>query len=185
MPARRILRAGHPLLRRIAEPVADPTAPEVAALVQDMLESLEAVGGIGLAAPQIGVSSRVVIYFVPQARVSDQPGDEAQPMTVLINPEFTYHTPPGPVGVEACLSVPGLAGMVRRSDHLTCTYQTLAGESVTFEAFGFHARVLQHECDHLDGVLYIDKLADPTSLVFRDELTLVAMEEAAAHEPSH
>jgi peptide deformylase len=101
---------------------------------------------------------------------------------VLINPEFTYHTPPGPAGFEGCLSVPGLMGMVRRSDHLTCTHRTLTGETVSFDAFGFHARVLQHECDHLDGVLYIDKLADPTSLVFRDELTLVAMEEAEANE---
>ncbi|TAD90473.1 MAG: peptide deformylase [Alphaproteobacteria bacterium] len=180
MVARRILRAGHPVLRQVAAPVIDPTDPAIAALVQDMRDSLAEVGGIGLAAPQIGVSLRVVIYRVPAERVSSLPGDREVPMTVMINPVLTPVAPPGPIGAEACLSVPGLVGMVARSPHLRLQYQTLAGEVVSTEAVGYHARVVQHECDHLDGVLYIDKLADPTSLVFRDELTLVEFEAARA-----
>ncbi|WP_119460302.1 peptide deformylase [Rhodospirillaceae bacterium SYSU D60014] len=165
----KIARMGHPVLRRRAEPVADPTAPEVRRLVADMLETLADVGGIGLAAPQVHVPQRVVLFEVPAGR-ADREGGDAVPLTVLVNPEIEPLGPETALGWEACLSVPGLTGAVPRHTRIRYRGTTPAGESIERVAEGFHARVLQHECDHLEGILYPMRMTDLSLLVFADEL---------------
>ena len=113
----KIARMGHPVLHKKAEPVADPRDPEIAALVNHMIDTLADAGGVGLAAPQVHVSKRVVIFFVPEDRVG---GDEEalQELTVMINPEIEPLSPDRELGWEACLSVPGLMGAVPRHVHI-------------------------------------------------------------------
>jgi peptide deformylase len=167
----KIARMGHPVLRRRADPVTDPTAPEVRRLVADMLETLADIGGIGLAAPQVHVPQRVVLFEVP-ARRAEQEGDEraAVPLTVLVNPEIEPLGPEMALGWEACLSVPGLTGAVPRYLRIRYRGTTPEGETIEREAEGFHARVVQHECDHLDGVLYPMRMTDLSLLAFTEEL---------------
>ena len=167
----KIARMGHPVLRRKAAPVADPTAPEIRSLVNDMLETLEDVGGIGLAAPQVHVPLRVVIFEVPARRAARE-GDGAGsvPMTVLVNPVIETLTEDMAVGWEACLSVPGLTGAVPRATHIRYSGYGLDGTRIEREARDFHARVVQHECDHLDGVLYPQRMTDMTLLSFTEEM---------------
>ena len=154
----KIARMGHPVLARRADAVADPAAPEIRNLVKDMLETLADVGGIGLAAPQVHVPKRVVIFEVPAARASrDSPGEPAEAgvaMTVLVNPVIEPLAEAKADGWEACLSVPGLTGLVPRYTHIRYSGYDLLGQRIEREARDFHARVVQHECDHLDGVLY-------------------------------
>ena len=155
----KIARMGHPVLRRVADPVSDPTAPEIRELVRDMRETLEDIGGNGLAAPQIYVSKRVVLYRIMADRMP--PGAKTKPLdwTVLINPVITPLSEKKQFAYERCLSLPDMVGMVERHTHVRCDYQTLEGTRVSAEARGFHAMVLQHECDHLDGVLYPQRMA--------------------------
>lgn len=171
----KIARMGHPVLRRRADPVADPRAPEIARLIADMQETLRDIGGIGLAAPQVHVPLRVVIFSVPAARAGDpEAGDDAPdgpvPFTVLVNPEIEVLDAATEMGLEACLSVPGLAGMVPRFRRLRYRADTLEGGRLEREAAGFHARVVQHECDHLDGVLYPMRMSDLSLLGFTEEM---------------
>jgi peptide deformylase len=168
----KIARMGHPVLRRRADPVADPAAPEVRLMVRDMLETLADIGGVGLAAPQVHVSKRVVIFEVPAGRAA-RAGDGEAPaiaMTVLINPEIEPLSDDKESGWEACLSVPGLTGVVPRHARIRYRGFGLHGERIEREASGFHARVVQHECDHLDGVLYPMRMTDMSTLVFAEEL---------------
>ena len=170
----KIARMGHPVLRRVADPVVDPTAPEIRRLVRDMLETLEDIGGVGLAAPQVHVSRRVVIFEVPAERAARDGNGEAPPdgvaMTVLINPVIEPLADEKALGWEACLSVPGLTGAVPRWTRIRYHGYGLEGERIEREASGFHARVVQHECDHLDGILYPMRMTDLTSLAFAEEL---------------
>lgn len=163
----KIARMGHPILRRAAEAVADPTAAAVARLVADMIDTMADAGGVGLAAPQVHVALRVVVYHVPAQRDADGQG---QPLTVLINPVLEPIGDGTEAAFEACLSLPGLAGVVPR--HVRVGYRAvgLDGMPVEGEAAGFHARVLQHECDHLDGRLYPMRMADLTTFGFADEI---------------
>ena len=167
----KIARMGHPVLKGRAEPVVDPKAQEIQQLVRDMIETLEDVGGIGLAAPQVHVAKRVVIFYVPGARRAAD-GEEAEdvPLTVLINPEIERLSEETATGVEACLSVPGLAGPVPRWTHIRYRALGLDGRMFEREARGYHARVVQHECDHLDGVLYPMRMTDLSQLAFVEEL---------------
>jgi len=178
----KIARMGHPVLGRRADPVADPTAPEIRNLVKDMLETLADVGGIGLAAPQIHVPKRVVIFEVPAARASrDSPGEQDEAgvaMTVLVNPVIEPLAEAKADGWEACLSVPGLTGLVPRYTHIRYSGYDLKGQRIEREARDFHARVVQHECDHLDGVLYPQRMTDMTQLSFMEEMRYRA---AAGH----
>jgi peptide deformylase len=167
-----IARMGADILKRRADEVTDFTDPALPALVNDMIETMMSVRGIGLAAPQISVPKRVVIFFVPAER---NQGVEI-PLTVMVNPILNPTTQHREEGWEACLSVPGLTGRVPRWTGLRYSYQNLKGERLEVEAKDFHARVVQHECDHLDGVLYPQRMADMTSLAFADVLT----SEAAA-----
>jgi peptide deformylase len=165
-----IAKMGNPILARIAEPIEDPTDPRWAALVEDMKETMADAGGVGLAAPQVEIDAQLVIFSVPSARS----GDEGLPLSVLINPEITPLSEDLAEGYEACLSVPGLAGIVPRWTHIHYRGLDLAGRVIEREARGFHARVVQHECDHLWGRLYISRMTDLSSLAYRDELARVA-----------
>ena len=168
----KIARMGHPVLKAQAEPVAEPKAQEIQQLVRDMVETLEDVGGIGLAAPQVHVSKRVVIFYVPGERQEAANGEPAEdvPLTVLINPEIEPLSEERVAGVEACLSVPGLAGPVPRWSHIRYRALDLHGRMFEREAKGYHARVVQHECDHLDGILYPMRMTDLSQLAFVEEL---------------
>jgi peptide deformylase len=156
---------GHPTLLCRAEPVADPCAPDIQALVRDMRDTMEAEGGIGIAAPQIGVSRRVILFHVPE-NGGEEVDECAGPLRVLVNPTLTPLSEDQEAGWEGCLSVPGLRGAVPRYVSVRYTGQTPEGETVDICAEGFHARVVQHEIDHLDGVLYPQRMTDMRSLVF-------------------
>jgi len=155
-----IVRAGHPALSAPAQPVLDPTDPAIRQLAEDMVDSLQAAGGVGLAAPQIAVPLRVVLFYVPEHRVSELAGDGPQPPTLLINPEIEPLEPELVEGWEGCLSLPGLCGLVPRFARIRYRGFDVDGRPVEREAEGFHARVVQHECDHLVGTLYPMRIRD-------------------------
>ena len=165
----KIARMGHPVLRRRADPVADPTAPEIKELIADMVETLADIGGAGLAAPQVHVPLRVVIFRVPAERVTDRPDDTAQDLTAIINPEIEPLGDETELGWEGCLSVPGLKGAVPRFLRIRYRGVTPEGVAIDRKVEGFHARVVQHECDHLDGVLYPQRMTDMRLLMFVEE----------------
>ena len=161
-----IAKMGNPILARIAQKIEDPTDPRWAALVEDMKETMDVADGVGLAAPQVEVDAQLVIFSVPASR-----GDEeGLPLSVLINPEITPLSDEMADGYEGCLSVPGLTGIVPRWTHIHYRGVDLEGKVIEREARGFHARVVQHECDHLFGRLYISRVKDLSSLAYRDEL---------------
>jgi peptide deformylase len=139
-------------------------------LVEDMVETMEDAGGTGIAAPQVYQSHRIVVFQVPNDRLTELPGDVAQDLTVLINPVVETIGQQRALGWEGCLSVPGLRGVVPR--HLRVRYRGigLEGEAIERDVEGFHARVVQHECDHLDGILYPQRMTDHRLLVFLEEL---------------
>ncbi len=166
----KIARMGHPVLRAPAAVVEQPTAPWVRRLVRDMIETMEDAGGTGLAAPQVHMPYRIVVFRVGGERLTELPGDTEQDLTVLINPVIEPVGSERALGWEGCLSVPGLRGVVPR--HLRIRYRGrgLDGAAIEREAAGFHARVVQHECDHLDGILYPQRMTDHRLLVFVEEL---------------
>jgi peptide deformylase len=165
----KIARMGHPVLRAPAQAVADPTAPWVRRLVRDMIETMEDAGGTGLAAPQVHRPHRLVVFRVPPERVGELPGDGAQDLTVLVNPLVEPIGGERLFGWEGCLSVPGLRGVVPRHARIRYRGLGIEGETIEREVAGFHARVVQHECDHLDGVLYPQRMTDLRLLVFAEE----------------
>tara|TARA_Y100001934_G_scaffold245437_1_gene303710 strand:- start:132 stop:683 length:552 start_codon:yes stop_codon:yes gene_type:complete len=164
----KIAKMGHPVLRRPAEEVVDPTAPEIRRLVQDMLETMEDADGAGLAAPQVHVPLRVVIFHVPAGRDEENP--QPVPLSVLINPVVEQLTDEVETDWEGCLSVPGMMGAVPRFTKVRYRAVSLEGEPIDRVAEGFHARVAQHECDHLDGILYPQQMDDLSLLMFSDQL---------------
>jgi peptide deformylase len=166
----KIARMGNPVLREPAAVVEDPGAPWVRRLVEDMIETMEDAAGTGLAAPQVHQPWRVVVFFVSGERLTGLPGDVAPDLTVLVNPVVELLGHDRAFGWEGCLSVPGLRGVVPR--HLRVRYRALGldGETIEREVEGFHARVVQHECDHLDGILYPQRMADPRHMFFLEEL---------------
>ena len=172
MPVLPISRMGADVLKRRAEDVADAKDPAVARLVNDMIETMVDAKGVGLAAPQVGVSQRLVIFFVP----ADRNGDAEVPLTVMINPVIEPLTGLQAEQYEACLSVPSLTGKVPRWTKIRYSYTDLTGQRIVREADDFHARVVQHECDHLDGILYPQRMKDTRTLAFVD----VLQAEAAA-----
>jgi peptide deformylase len=165
-----IARMGHPILRQAARTVEDPSAPWVRRLALDMIETMESAGGTGLAAPQVHEPWRIVVFRVDADRLTGMPGDLPQDLTVLVNPAVELVGDKQALGWEGCLSVPGLRGVVPR--HLSIRYRGagLDGETVERAAAGFHARVVQHECDHLDGILYPQRMTDLRLLVYLEEL---------------
>lgn len=168
MAVKEVLKMGHPLLLQVAEPVSDFNSPELDALITDMLDTMHALDGAGLAAPQIGVSRRVVIFEV--AANPRYPDVESVPRTILINPIITPLGDERESGWEGCLSVPGLRGLVPRHARIRYTGFDPTGAPIEREVSGFHARVVQHEVDHLDGVLYPQRVEDIRYFGFEEEL---------------
>lgn len=175
----KIARMGHTVLQSPAVLVKDPCAAEIAALVADMMETLEDAEGVGLAAPQVHVPLRLVIFHVPAADGAakrcnnaglDDENGAAVPLTVLINPKIEALAEDMVEGVESCLSLPGMSGVVRRYVGIRYRGVGLDGEPIEREAEGFHARVVQHECDHLDGILYPMRIRDLRNFGYTDEL---------------
>jgi len=163
-----ILRIGDPRLREISQPVKTFDTPELHELVEDMFDTMRAADGAGLAAPQIGVLQRVIIFSVDDN--PRYPEVETVPETVLINPDFTVISEEIDGFWEGCLSVPGMRGYVERPGKIRYTGFDQFGKPVAREAQGFHATVFQHEYDHLDGILYTDRLVDPRRFGFVEEL---------------
>ena len=168
MTVREVLRMGHPVLRERAKPVEDLGSPELKQLVADMTETMKAKNGAGLAAPQIGVGRRVVIFGVEKN--PRYPHAEEVPFTVLVNPRITMLTKEVEEDWEGCLSVPGMRGIVPRYTKLRYTGFDADGNPIDRVAEGFHARVVQHECDHLDGILYPQRMTDMSRFGFNEEL---------------
>lgn len=169
----KVARMGHPVLGRPAEPVADPLDPAIQRLIDDMIETMIDAKGAGLAAPQVHVPLQVAIFHAPALR---NDGD-AVPLTVLINPVVEPIGDETRAAFEGCLSVPGMTGEVPR--YLKVRYRGLGryGEAIDRVAEGFHARVVQHECDHLDGVLYPMRMRDLTTFGFVEEVRMALEEE--------
>lgn len=163
-----ILKMGDPRLLRIAEPVQYFDTPALHALVADMFETMRAAGGVGLAAPQIGINLQLVIFGFEQNQ--RYPGAPAIPQTILINPTLYPLTDATEQGWEGCLSVPGLRGAVPRYTQLRYSGYDEYGEMIDRTVDGFHARVVQHECDHLIGRLYPTRMTDLTQLGFTEVL---------------
>lgn len=164
----KIARMGHPVLRQPAAPVRDPRAPEIARLVADMIETMQDAPGVGLAAPQVHAPLRIVVFHIPAGRA--EPTHVPVPITVLINPVIERLDDDKEAAWEACLSVPGLTGLVPRYRRIRYTGLTPDNKTVDRVAEGFHARVVQHECDHLDGVLYPARVEDIRGFGFADEI---------------
>jgi peptide deformylase len=168
MTVREILKMGDPRLLRVAEPVKEFGTPELEALIADMFDTMHAANGAGLAAPQIGVNLRLVIYgFKQNTRYPDAP---PVPETVLINPKLRPLSAEMVDGWEGCLSVPGLRGVVPRFSALHYEGFDQYGNVISRDAEGFHARVVQHECDHLDGILYPMRITDLSQFGYVDIL---------------
>jgi len=168
MAVRRILKMGEPLLLQRAAEVMSFGTPWLEELLVDMFDTMHAAGGVGLAAPQIGESVRVVVFgFEQNERYPEAP---AVPRTILLNPVLTAVGNDEEEGWEGCLSVPGLRGLVPRYRHLR--YQGFDPQGVPIDRTveGFHARVVQHEVDHLDGILYPQRITDMRLFGFEEEL---------------
>lgn len=168
MAVRPVLKMGDPLLLQVARPVQRFDSVELAALLEDMHETMEAQNGAGLAAPQIGVSQQVVIFGV--ARNPRYPQAEEVPYTVLINPQLDPVTDEMEEGWEGCLSVPGMRGLVPRHTQLRYRGFDQSGNPIDRTVGGFHARVVQHEVDHLNGILYPMRIRDLRNFGFNETL---------------
>ena len=163
----KIARMGHPVLMGTARAIEDPTSAPVHQLVSDMVETMLDAPGIGLAAPQVHIPARVVVFQVPAERDGS---DNGVPLTSLINPEIE---PVGEVmeeGIEGCLSLPEMVGLVPRYTKIRYRAFDLKGQRIEVEAEGYHARVVQHECDHLDGILYPMRMIDHSKLGYAEEM---------------
>lgn len=165
MALRPIIRLGNPVLRAVAQPVLDPTDPELARLVADMAETMVAAGGVGLAAPQVASGVRAIVWRPISVR-----GEGGDRIVHLLNPELVPLEQAQELDVEGCLSIPELRGLVPRYTRIGLAGFGVDGNRVEREATGFEARILQHEVDHLDGVVYLDRMTDMASLGYGPEL---------------
>lgn len=158
----KIARMGHPVLLRRADPIDDPTSPEIRRLIADMAETMQDASGIGLAAPQVHVPLRLFVWW------------DGQQVAALINPELTALGEETETAWEGCLSIPGLRGAVRRPRRIGFRGLDATGAPVAGEAEGLAARVMQHEMDHLDGLLYPMRMEDFSLFGFTEELARAA-----------
>jgi peptide deformylase len=165
----KVTRLGHPVLRTPARPVTpeELASNDIQRLIDDMVETMYEYDGVGLAAPQIYVGLRLAVMEVPE---SDDRAREAVPLTVLVNPEVTPIGDAKEIGWEGCLSIPELRGQVPRWSRLRLRALDRDGKPFEYEASHFHARVIQHECDHLDGRVYLDRMDGLRSLSYEREL---------------
>jgi peptide deformylase len=174
MAVLKIARMGHPVLLEKCQPVADPGAPEIRRLVQDMFETMEDAPGAGLAAPQVHVPLRLFVFRVLPSRSSGAPGDVVVGNTVLINPIVELLGEEMHLRWEGCLSIPGLRAAVPRFMRVRYSGVDCEGRTVSAEVAGFHAGVVQHENDHLDGILYPARMSDFRLMGFNEELARAA-----------
>ncbi|GAB7562876.1 peptide deformylase [Methylobacillus methanolivorans] len=168
MPVKPVLKMGEPLLLQKAAPIQQFDTPELHALIKNMEDTMAHLNGAGIAAPQIGVSLRIVIFGV--GHNPRYPDAEQVPYTVLINPTLTPIGEELEDGWEGCLSVPGMRGVVPRYQRLHYSGFDQYGKPIDRLVSGFHARVVQHECDHLDGILYPMRIRDLAQFGFTDVL---------------
>jgi peptide deformylase len=168
MAIKTVLRMGEPLLLQQAQPVTAINTPDLHALIEDMQDTMQAMNGAGIAAPQIGVSLQVVIFGV--GANPRYPDAELVPYTVLINPTLNFIGNEIEEDWEGCLSVPGMRGIVPRYTRLHYTGFDQFGNTIDRLVSGFHARVVQHECDHLQGILYPMRITDLSQFGFTDVL---------------
>jgi peptide deformylase len=168
MPILKVARIGHPVVRQAARPVtpAKLRSAELQRLIDDMVETMHEYDGVGVAAPQVHVGLRLAVLEVP---ASDARTDDGVPLTVLVNPEVTVLESEVVQAWEGCLSVPGLRGIVPRASRVRLNALDRHGKPYEIEAADFFARVVQHECDHLDGNVYLDRMEDVRSLSFLEE----------------
>lgn len=161
-----------PVLRQIAKPVTDLGSARIKRLAEDMDDIRIDEGGIGLAAPQIGVSERIIIIEVPDDDMVGVDASPGFPPTILVNPEIVWESETLVKLPEGCLSLPGLMGNVLRPERITVEAQDLDGASIVLHADRWLARVLQHEIDHLDGILYPDRIEDPSELWYVERVDI-------------
>ena len=175
----KIARMGHPVLIQRCAPVADPGAPEIRRLVADMIETMEDAPGVGLAAPQVHVPLRLFVFRIPDGRGGQDPLDMAVGNSVLINPEVELLTEERVLCWEGCLSIPGLRAAVPRAPRVRYRGVDCDGVMTEREVTGFHADVIQHEYDHLDGILYPMRVRNFALFGFSDELATAAARSRA------
>ena len=168
MAIKSVVKMGNPKLAEPSLPVSDFSDPQLQDIVRDMLDTMQKEGGVGIAAPQIGYNVRIIMFgFESNPRY---PEESSVPFTVLINPDIQVLGTDMDEGWEGCLSVPGLRGLVPRYSNITYTGYDLNNQRIERSAEGFHARVVQHECDHLDGLLYPRRIKDLRNFGYEDEL---------------
>jgi len=162
----KIAQLGHPILRRQAEPVTrnELESGNLEQLMEDLSETMRDGDGVGIAAPQVHIPKRIIVVEVKSN--DKHPDRQPVPLTVMVNPEVISHSEEQEEGWEACLSIPGLKGQVPRWKSLEVIGEDRQGRPMQFEASGFFARVIQHEMDHLDGVVYLDRMPDLSTLTF-------------------
>jgi peptide deformylase len=166
----KIARMGHPVLNMRAQEVSDPTSPQIARLVADMIETMRDANGRGLAAPQVHIPVRIAVFITPE----DPEFEEA--VTAIVNPRWELLSEERIEGWEGCLSVPGLTGPVPRAPAVRYRGVTPDGEEIDRTVTGMHAVVVQHEFDHLDGILYPQRMTDLSKLIFETEARWYAKE---------
>jgi peptide deformylase len=168
-----IARMGHPILVQVAQSVDLNKLDEANEIVQNMIYTLKPFGDrIGLAAPQVHIPSRIVIFSIPKIEPSARYDFDCEevPFTAMLNPEITFLNDKKVKGWEGCISVPGLMGEVERNQSIHYSFYDLKGKKHEREAHGFHARVVQHECDHLDGFLFPMRITDMSRFGFEEEM---------------
>lgn len=160
----KVARLGHPVIRKVSEPVPQKEiqTSEIQRLIKDMIETMREYDGVGLAAPQIHASKQIAVIEVKKN--PRYPDIADIPLTILINPRIKNRSKKSIDGWEGCLSIPDLRGVTPRSESLVCEAFDREGKSIKIEADGFFARVIQHECDHLEGRVYLDRMHEFTSL---------------------
>jgi peptide deformylase len=178
----KIARMGHPVLLQRCATVEDPGSPEIRRLVADMMETMEDAPGVGLAAPQVHVPLRLFVFRVPGERTVTEPDDVPVANSVLINPTLELLGEERVLGWEGCLSIPGLRAAIPRAPRVRYRGVDCDGNVVEREVSGFHARVVQHEYDHLDGILYTMRLTDFGLFGFNEELNRVAAAQQASED---
>jgi len=166
----KVARIGNPVVRARAKNVDPRVIPtrDFQRFIDDLIETMHEYDGVGVAAPQVHVSLRLAVLEVP--RGDGRGGRKGVPLTVLINPKVTPLSPRASLDIEGCLSVPDLRGVVPRFDKVRLEATGRDGKPYSVTATGFHARVIQHECDHLDGNVYLDRMLDLKTLGFLDEM---------------
>lgn len=171
-----VVAMGHPVLQEISLAVKNPLDPDIQALIENMEATVDHLNCSGLAAPQVGASLRLVIFRVPKTtenpayQLTPEYDPEGVPWTVMINPEISPLSKEMTTGWEPCLSLPGLMGEVPRYHSIQYTYLNRHGQTESRTAHGFHARVVQHECDHLDGILFPQRMTDMSTFGFKEEI---------------